>query len=223
MSTQQNQADLQTPSVGAKVRSPSCYSPTCNPTRLRSQLPEKRIGCTKNKRGSEQVNFKFLVRLKNKNHSIPWELKKPSAASAAVRGPRGSCGAYRPVSERMENSGAPVERVAEGRRQTEGQGRGVWVLSLARSTGCSRSFRRSTFCCSLQEAFADHHPGRKLGVTEGIQPCSGLSDPLWLQWRCSWASLLKRLQSVQEILQSSLIETLRVFQKVWKGTQSCWK
>lgn len=50
-------------SVGAKsLCSPSFCSPKCNPTLLLCQLPEKRIRCTENKRGTEQVYFKFLVR-----------------------------------------------------------------------------------------------------------------------------------------------------------------
>lgn len=161
-----NQPDLQTLSVGAKsVRSPSCYSPTCNPTSLRSQLPEKRIRCTKNKRGPEQVHFKFLVRLKNKNHSIPRELKKPSAASVAG-GPRAAVG----PTDQCQRRWRTLEhrwRVAEGSRQTEGRGRGGLSASQPGAQAAAVLLEEAPSAVPLQEAFADHHPGTKLGVTEG--------------------------------------------------------
>lgn len=210
-----NQPDLQTFSVGAKsVCSPSRYSPTCNPTSLLSQLPEKRIRCTKNKRGTKQVHFKFLVRLKNKNHSIPQELKKPRAASVAggpraAAGPTDQCQGRRRTRERRR-------RVVGGRGQTEGQGRAkrVWVL-LARSTGCSRPLRRCTLCCPLQEAFPDHHPGTKLGVTEWNTALLRPLDSSASQWRYSWSSLLKCSVSPGDTPPFSYRD-IRVFPKVFE-------
>ena len=123
------------------------YSPTATPPRSLNQLPEKRIRCTKNKRAAEQVHFKFLVRLKNKNHSISTSSRNP--AQRVWPEARGHCGAYRRGSRKMENSAA--RRRVAGRAWTKrgGAGKRGSESFLARSTGWSRSLRRRTLCCSL--------------------------------------------------------------------------
>ena len=134
-------------SVGAKSVCSPCLFSHCNPTSLLSQLPEKRIRCTKNKRAAEQVHFKFLVRLKNKNHSIPMSSRNPGQRVWPEA--CGHCGAYRWGSGKMENSAA-LRRVA-GRAWTK-RGRAGKRGSesfLVRSTGWSRSLRRRTLRCSL--------------------------------------------------------------------------
>lgn len=58
------------------------------------------------------------MRLKNKDHSIPMSSRNP--AQRVWPEARGHCGAYRRVSGKMENSGAPAER---GRKGVDKQGR----------------------------------------------------------------------------------------------------
>lgn len=120
----------------------------------------------------------------------------------------------------MGNSGARW-RVAEGRRQTEGQeGRGVWVLLSPRTLSCSRSLRRSTFCCSLTEGSICWPSPRKKVRCYWVEvwPCSGL----WIPLLHSEDALGQPPETLSQSRRYSslLYRDIRVFQSVWKGRPS---
>lgn len=222
MSTQQWIRQICRPSVLVQraCAAPVAILPLATPPRSGVNCLRKESGGTKNKRGSEQVHFKFLVRLKNKNHSIPWELKKPSAASACAArwAAVGAC------QTSVREDGELWSAVESGGRawQTEGQGRGGLSPSQPGAQAAAVPFRRSTFCCSLQEAFADHHPGRKLGVTEWNTALLSLWIPLLSQWKMLWASSETLSQSRRYPVFS--YRDIRSFSKCLKREiWSCWK
>ena len=130
-------------------------------------------------------------------------------ARGQLQGPQTS------VREDGELGSAGRERWEGADKQKDRAGQRGSESFLARSTGCSRPLRRCTLCCPLQEAFPDHHPGTKLGVTEWNTALLRPLDSSASQWRRSWSSLLTCSVSPGDTPPFSYRD-IRVFPKVFE-------